>query len=48
MIHAARGRLESGGGRGERRPRLLEMGDVYRLDGRQKFVSIVVPSTLPY
>jgi NitT/TauT family transport system permease protein len=28
--------------------RLLEMGDVYRLDGRQKFVAIVVPSTLPY
>ena len=28
--------------------RLLEMGDVYRLDGRQKFVSIVIPSTLPY
>jgi NitT/TauT family transport system permease protein len=28
--------------------RLLEMGDVYRLDGRQKFTSIVVPSTLPY
>src|SRR5437868_5256563 len=28
--------------------RSLEMGDVCRLDGRQKFVSIVVPSTLPY
>jgi len=28
--------------------RLLEMGDVYRLDGRQKFTSIVVPSTIPY
>src|SRR2546425_8232452 len=28
--------------------RLLEMGDVYRLDGRQKFVAIVAPSTLPY
>jgi len=28
--------------------RLLEMGDVYRLSGRQKFTSIVVPSTLPY
>jgi NitT/TauT family transport system permease protein len=28
--------------------RLLEMGDVYRLDGRQKFTAIVVPSTLPY
>jgi NitT/TauT family transport system permease protein len=28
--------------------RLLEMGDVYRLSGRQKFVAIVVPSTLPY
>jgi NitT/TauT family transport system permease protein len=28
--------------------RLLEMGDVYRLDCRQKFVAIVVPSTLPY
>ena len=28
--------------------RLLEMGDVYRLDGRQKFAAIVVPSTLPY
>jgi NitT/TauT family transport system permease protein len=28
--------------------RLLEMGDVYRLGGRQKFLAIVVPSTLPY
>jgi NitT/TauT family transport system permease protein len=28
--------------------RLLEMGDVYRLRGRQKFTAIVVPSTLPY
>jgi NitT/TauT family transport system permease protein len=28
--------------------RLLEMGDVYRLGGYQKFRSIVVPSTLPY
>jgi len=28
--------------------RLLEMGDVYRLSGTQKFSSIVVPSTLPY
>jgi NitT/TauT family transport system permease protein len=28
--------------------RLLEMGDIYRLSGRQKFVAIVVPSTLPY
>ena len=28
--------------------RLLEMGDVYRLCGRQKFRAIVVPSTLPY
>jgi len=28
--------------------RLLEMGDVYRLAGRQKFASIVVPSTIPY
>ena len=28
--------------------RLLEMGDVYRLSGRQKFSAIVVPSTLPY
>jgi len=28
--------------------RLLEMGDVYRLDGREKFRAIVVPSTLPY
>src|SRR5436190_999682 len=27
--------------------RLLEMGDVYRLSGRQKFTAIVVPSTLP-
>jgi NitT/TauT family transport system permease protein len=28
--------------------RLLEMGDVYRLGGQEKFVSIVIPSTLPY
>ena len=28
--------------------RLLEMGDAYRLSGRQKFGAIVVPSTLPY
>jgi ABC-type nitrate/sulfonate/bicarbonate transport system permease component len=28
--------------------RLLEMGDVYRLSGGQKFAAIVVPSTLPY
>ena len=28
--------------------RLLEMGAVYRLSGRQKFTAIVVPSTLPY
>ena len=28
--------------------RLLEMGDVYRLRGREKFRAIVVPSTLPY
>src|SRR5439155_580809 len=28
--------------------RLLEMGDAYRLSGREKFRSIVVPSTLPY
>jgi NitT/TauT family transport system permease protein len=28
--------------------RLLEMGDVYRLDGREKFRAIVIPSTLPY
>jgi NitT/TauT family transport system permease protein len=28
--------------------RLLEMGDVYRLTGGQKFRAIVVPSTLPY
>jgi ABC-type nitrate/sulfonate/bicarbonate transport system permease component len=28
--------------------RLLEMGDVYRLGGRQKFTAIVVPSTVPY
>ncbi len=28
--------------------RLLEMGDVYRLSGRKKFMAIVVPSTLPY
>jgi ABC-type nitrate/sulfonate/bicarbonate transport system permease component len=28
--------------------RLLEMGDAYRLGGREKFTAIVVPSTLPY
>jgi NitT/TauT family transport system permease protein len=28
--------------------RLLEMGDVYRLSGRQKFTAIVVPSIVPY
>jgi NitT/TauT family transport system permease protein len=28
--------------------RLLEMGDVYRLSGREKFRAIVVPSTVPY
>jgi ABC-type nitrate/sulfonate/bicarbonate transport system permease component len=28
--------------------RLLEMGDVYRLSGGQKFRAIVVPSTIPY
>lgn len=28
--------------------RLLEMGDVYRLSGREKFRAIVAPSTLPY
>jgi len=28
--------------------RLLEMGDVYRLGSREKFTSIVIPSTLPY
>jgi NitT/TauT family transport system permease protein len=28
--------------------RLLEMGDVYRLGGREKFRAIVIPSTLPY
>jgi NitT/TauT family transport system permease protein len=28
--------------------RLLEMGDVYRLSGREKFASIVVPSIVPY
>ncbi len=28
--------------------RLLEMGDVYRLGGGEKFRAIVVPSTLPY
>jgi NitT/TauT family transport system permease protein len=28
--------------------RLLEMGDVYRLGGGEKFSSIVIPSTLPY
>jgi len=28
--------------------RLLEMGDVYRLSGQQKFAAIVVPSIVPY
>ncbi|MGH7278610.1 MAG: ABC transporter permease [Candidatus Rokuibacteriota bacterium] len=28
--------------------RLLEMGDVYRLHGREKFTAIVIPSTIPY
>jgi ABC-type nitrate/sulfonate/bicarbonate transport system permease component len=28
--------------------RLLEMGDVYRLSGGQKFTAIVIPSTVPY
>ncbi len=28
--------------------RLLEMGDVYRLSGREKFTAIVIPSTLPH
>ena len=28
--------------------RLLEMGDVYRLSGREKFVAIVVASIVPY
>ncbi len=28
--------------------RLLEMGEVYRLGGREKFTAIVIPSTLPY
>jgi len=28
--------------------RLLEMGDVYRLGGREKFTAIEIPSTLPY
>ena len=28
--------------------RLLEMGGVYRLSGREKFTAIVIPSTLPY
>ena len=28
--------------------RLLEMGNVYRLSGGQKFSAIVIPSTLPY
>ncbi len=28
--------------------RLLEMADAYRLDGREKFTAIVIPSTLPY
>jgi NitT/TauT family transport system permease protein len=27
---------------------LLEMADVYRLGGREKFTAIVIPSTLPY
>ena len=28
--------------------RLLEMGDVYRLSGREKFTAIVIPSTVPH
>ncbi len=28
--------------------RLLEMGQVYRLSGREKFRAIVIPSTVPY
>jgi NitT/TauT family transport system permease protein len=28
--------------------RLLEMGDAYRLGGREKFRAIVIPSTLPF
>jgi NitT/TauT family transport system permease protein len=28
--------------------RLLEMGDVYRLSGAEKFTAIVIPSTVPY
>jgi NitT/TauT family transport system permease protein len=28
--------------------RLLEMGDVYRLSGAEKFRAIVIPSTVPY
>jgi len=28
--------------------RLLEMGDVYRLSGREKFRAIVIPSIVPY
>ncbi len=28
--------------------RLLEMGDVYRLSGGEKFRAVVIPSTLPY
>jgi NitT/TauT family transport system permease protein len=28
--------------------RLLEMGDVYRLSGGEKFTAIVIPSTVPY
>ncbi len=28
--------------------RLLEMGEVYRLDGRTRFTAIVIPSTVPY
>jgi NitT/TauT family transport system permease protein len=28
--------------------RLLEMGDVYRLSGGEKFTDIVIPSTVPY
>ena len=28
--------------------RLLEMGDVYRLSGGEKFRAIVIPSTLPF
>jgi ABC-type nitrate/sulfonate/bicarbonate transport system permease component len=29
-------------------PRLLEMGEAYRLSGRQSFAAIVIPSTVPH